>query len=89
MSYNIINYNFDLNNFKNTNQLQAKDLHTNLFNRNNKNNVNNQNQNSNKTANNFSYNFIEQKQFNNKKKIIFIIPIIQIFNHKETKSHIN
>ena len=68
MSYNIINYNFDLNNFKNTNQLQAKDLHTNLFNRNNKINVNNQNQNSNKTANNFSYNFIEQKQFNNKKK---------------------
>ena len=68
MSYNIINYNFDLNNFKNTNQLQAKDLHTNLFNRNNKINVNNQNQNSNNTANNFSYNFIEQKQFNNKKK---------------------
>ena len=68
MSYNNTNYNFAFNNFKEPNQIQQKDYHTNLFNRNNKLNYNYQNPNSNKTASNFSYNFLEQKQLNNKEK---------------------
>ena len=68
MAYNNTNYNFGLNNLKDLNQIQQKDFHTNLFNRNNKFNYNLQNQNSNKTANNFSYNFLEQKQLLNSKE---------------------
>ena len=68
MSYNNTNYNIGLNNLKEVNQLQQKDFHTNLFNRNNKINYNYQNPNSNKTASNFSYNLLEQKQLNNKEK---------------------
>ena len=68
MSYNNTNYNF--NKYKDLNQMQPKDFYSNLFNRNNKINYNQQNQNSNKTASNFSYNFIEQKKLmSNKEKI--------------------
>ena len=79
MSYNNTNYNFGVNNLKELNQMQQKDFHANLFNRNNKYNYNYQNQNSNKTANNFNYNLLDQKQIlNNKEKT----PIYNTYNSK-------
>ena len=68
MSYNNKNYFFGNNNYKDISQLQQSELNYNLFNRNNKFNYNFQNQYSNKTANNFSYNFLEQKQLLNSKE---------------------
>ena len=70
MSYRNKNYMFFNSNFKDLNQLHQNNFNLNLFNRNNKFNYNVQNQNSNKTANNFSYNFLEQKQLLNSKEKI-------------------